>query len=190
MKTRYFKTQADLRKWFEKNHLKESELVVGFYRKSTGKKSITWPEAVDEALCFGWIDSIRRKVDAESYSNRFTPRKARSNWSNVNIKRIKELMEAGLVKDAGKEAFGKWDSEKAPTASYEQAQISFPSSFLKQFKANKKAWTYFKEQTNSYKRTATWWVISAKREETRENRLKILIRDCDDGIYIKPLRRY
>jgi uncharacterized protein YdeI (YjbR/CyaY-like superfamily) len=186
---KYFKSQGDFRKWFEKNHLKEKELTVGFYKKSTRKKSITWPESVNEALCFGWIDGIRRNIDDESYSIRFTPRKKSSNWSNVNIKKMQELLEAGLVADAGKKAFANRDASKAPTASYEQELVEFSTEEEKKFRANKKAWAYFQQQNNSYRKTATWWVIKAKREETRLRRLNMLIDDSSNGIYIKPLRR-
>ena len=116
----FFKSSSELRKWFHKNHLTSTELWVGFHRKQTGKQVFTWPEAVDEALCVGWIDGIRKKVDEESYCNRFTPRKKSSNWSNVNIKRIQELMEAGLVLEAGKKAFETRDLRKQKSASFEQ----------------------------------------------------------------------
>ena len=189
MDVHFFKTQAELRKWFQKNHLTEKELWVGFHRKKTGKQVFTWPEAVDEALCVGWIDGIRKKVDEESYCNRFTPRKKSSNWSNVNIKRIQELIEAGLVQEAGKHAFYNRDLRKQQSASFEQEKVEFPPAYLKKFKANKAAWKFFDAQTNTYKKQSTWYVISAKQEETRLRRLDILIEDSENGIHIKPLRR-
>lgn len=189
MNVQFFKTQAELRKWFQKNHLKETELWVGFHRKQTGKQVFTWPEAVDEALCVGWIDGIRKKVDEESYCNRFTPRKKSSNWSNVNIKRIQELIDAGLVLEAGKKAFETRDLRKQQSASFEQEKVEFPPAYLKKFKTNKTAWKFFEAQTNTYKKQATWLVISAKQEETRLRRLEILINDSEICIHIKPLRR-
>ena len=185
----FFKTPAELRKWFQKNHLKEKELLVGFYRKGVNKESINWSQAVDEALCVGWIDSIRQKIDDESYSNRFTPRKKSSNWSDVNIKRIKELIDAGLVLDAGKQVFENRDLRKQKSASFEQEKVEFLPQFLKKFKVNKKAWTFFEAQTNSYKKTATWHVISAKQDITQQKRLEILIHDSENGVHLKHLQR-
>jgi len=185
----FFKTPAELRKWFQKNHLKEKELLVGFYRKGVNKESINWSQAVDEALCVGWIDSIRQKIDDESYSNRFTPRKKSSNWSDVNIKRINELIDAGLVLETGKKTFENRDLRKQKSASFEQEKVEFSSQFLKQFKANKKAWTFFEAQTNSYKKTATWHVISAKQDTTQLKRLQTLIDDSENGVHLKHLRR-
>jgi len=185
----FFKTPAELRKWFQKNHLKEKELLVGFYRKGVNKESINWSQAVDEALCVGWIDSIRQKIDDESYSNRFTPRKKSSNWSDVNIKRINELIDAGLVLETGKKAFENRDLRKQKSASFEQEKVEFSSQFLKEFRANKKAWTFFEAQTNSYKKTATWHVISAKQDTTQLKRLQTLIDDSENGVHLKHLRR-
>ena len=185
----FFKTPAELRKWFQKNHLKEKELLVGFYRKGVNKESINWSQAVDEALCVGWIDSIRQKIDDESYSNRFTPRKKSSNWSDVNIKRINELIDAGLVLETGKKTFENRDLRKQKSASFEQEKVEFSSQFLKQFKANKKAWTFFEAQTNSYKKMATWHVISAKQDTTQLKRLQTLIDDSENGVHLKHLRR-
>ena len=185
----FFKSSSELRKWFHKNHLTSTELWVGFHRKQTGKQVFTWPEAVDEALCVGWIDGIRKKVDEDSYCNRFTPRKKSSNWSNVNIKRIQELMEAGLVLEAGKKAFETRDLRKQKSASFEQEKVEFPPAYLKKFKANKNAWKFYEAQTNTYKKQSAWYVISAKQEETRLRRLDLLIYDSENGIHIKPLRR-
>ena len=184
---KFFKTQADLHKWFQKNYLKKKELITGFYKKASGKRSITWKESADEALRFGWIDGIRKNVDEESYSIRFTPRKSKSNWSNINIARIKELIEAGLVTEEGKKVFENSDPEKSNSASYEQSEIKFPAAFEKKFRANKKAWSYFQTQNNTYRKTATWWVIKAKQEKTQHNRLETLINDSENGQFIKPL---
>lgn len=185
----FFKTQAELRKWFQKNHLKESEAWIGFYNKKSGRQGISWKQLVDEALCFGWIDGIRKKIDEESYCNRITPRKKRSNWSNVNIKRIQELIDADLVSDHGKNVFNTRDLTKQKSASFEQETVEFPTKYLKTFKSNKIAWKFFEAQTNTYKKQATWYVISAKQEETRLRRLEILINDSKNLLHIKPLRR-
>jgi uncharacterized protein YdeI (YjbR/CyaY-like superfamily) len=152
MEVAFFKTSAALRKWLEKNHLTEKELLVGFYKKETGKQSITWPEAVDQALCFGWIDGIRKSIDAESYYNRFTPRKKNSNWSNVNIARYRHLKDSGLTTPAGQTAFDARDIHKAPTASFEQGDIRLPKPIEQQFKAEKAVWQYFMAQPPSVKR--------------------------------------
>lgn len=185
----FFKTQAELRKWFQKNYLKETEAWIGFYNKKTGKQGITWTQLVDEELCFGWIDGIRKKIDEETYCNRITPRRKRSNWSNVNIKRIEELMELGLVTEEGKNLYYNRDLTKQKSASFEQEKVEFPATYLKKFKANKVAWKFFEVQTNSYQKQATWHVINAKQEETRQKRLEILINDSEIGVHIKQLRR-
>jgi uncharacterized protein YdeI (YjbR/CyaY-like superfamily) len=189
MKPLYFKTQAELRKWFEKNYLSEKEVFIAYYKKSSGKQSIVWAQAVEEALCFGWIDGVAAKIDEESYCNRFTPRRPKSNWSNVNIKRIQELMEAGLVLEAGKKTFETRDLRRQQSASFEQEKVEFTPAYLKKFKANKNAWKFYEAQTNTYKKQSAWYVISAKQEETRLRRLDLLIYDSENGIHIKPLRR-
>jgi uncharacterized protein YdeI (YjbR/CyaY-like superfamily) len=189
MNVLFFKTPAELRKWFQENHLKEQEAWIGFYKKKLGKEGTTWQQTVDEALCFGWIDGIRKKLDEDSYCNRITPRKKRSNWSEINIKRIQELMEAGLVSEQGKHIFFNRDLNKQKSYSFEQEQIAFPNNFIEQFKANKIAWNFFEAQTNSYKKQATWYVISAKQIATQQNRLEILISDSENQLHIKQLRR-
>src|SRR6476646_7151948 len=143
MKPLFFAKPSDFRKWLEKNHLKETELLVGFYKVDSGKPSITWPQSVDEALCFGWIDGVRRRIDEESYSIRFTPRKPKSIWSAVNIKKIEELEKAGLLKPAGRAAFEKRDVKRANLYSYEKEPETLSPEFEKQLKANKAANTYF-----------------------------------------------
>jgi uncharacterized protein YdeI (YjbR/CyaY-like superfamily) len=185
---KFFKTQSDFRKWLEKNHLKVSEQWVGFYKKGSGKPSIDWPQSVDEALCFGWIDGLRKSIDEISYKIRFTPRKPKSHWSNVNIKRIKELMELGLVFPAGEKAFSLRDENRTARAAYEQKSIEFNPEHLKIFKSNKKAWEFFCGEPAGYRKTCTWWVISAKREETRLKRLEELISDSAAGLRLKGLR--
>lgn len=185
----FFKKQADLRKWFQKNHDKLDEAYIGYYKKDSGKESITWKESVDEALCFGWIDGVRNSIDGESYMNRFTPRRKGSNWSAINIKRIHELLELGLVHENGKKAFEARDKDKTAPYSAEQETIAFDSRQEAVFKKNKKAWKFFQEQPPSYRRPATWLVISAKQEATREKRLQQLIADSEAGLRIKELRR-
>jgi len=186
-KITFFKTQSDFRKWFVKNHEKVAELLVGFYKKSSGKPSITWPESVDEALCFGWIDGVRRNIDTESYSIRFTPRRRRSIWSAINIKRAEELTELDLMYPSGLKAFEKRDEKKSKIYSYENKDKKLSAAYQKKFKANKKAWTYFKSQPPWYQRTSSHWVISAKQETTRLRRLETLIKDSENGTIIKPL---
>ena len=185
----FFANQIQFRKWMEKNHEKDSELWVGFYKKDSGKESITWPQAVDEALCFGWIDGIRKSIDSLSYMIRFTPRKSTSNWSVINIKRAKELSELGLMHPAGISVFKNRDEKKSNQYSFEQKSVKLDEEYEKKFRANKKAWNHFQSMAPSYKKTATWWVMSAKQEETRERRLNILIKDSELAQKIGPLKR-
>ncbi len=183
----FFKTQKDFRSWFEKYHAKADELLVGFYKKSSGKPSITWPESVDEALSFGWIDGIRRNIDEKCYSIRFTPRKKTSIWSAVNTKRANELIALGLMSPAGLKTFEARDEKRSKLYSYENKDKKLGPAFEKKFKQNKKAWEYFQSQAPWYRRTSTHWVISAKQEATRLRRLETLINDCESERKIKPL---
>lgn len=187
MKPTFFKTPAELRKWLEKHHEKEQELLIGFYKKGTGKPSVTWPEVVDECLCFGWIDGIRNSVDDESYTIRVTPRKPRSTWSAVNIKRVDELTKQGRMTANGLAAFEKRTENRSGIYSYEQRPETFDPAVEKQFKANKKAWAFFEASPRSYRRAAIWWVISAKKEETKAKRLAELIKLSDEG---KPIPQF
>lgn len=189
MNVLFFNSQQELRKWFQKNHLIEQEAWIGFYNKKSTKQSITWQQLVDEELCFGWIDGIRKKIDDESYCNRITPRRKRSNWSDVNIKRIEALIALDLVTEQGKHVFHTRDLTKQKSASFEQEKIEFSQEHIKQFKTQKTAWKFFEMQTNTYKRQATWHVISAKQEITQQKRLEILINDSETGVHIKHLRR-
>lgn len=178
---KFFASPAGWRAWLEKNHANTQELWVGLYKRDSGRPSITWPEAVDGALCFGWIDGVRKSVDEGSYKIRFTPRKPGSIWSAVNIKRAKELSRLGLMHAAGLAAFEKRDADRSAIYAYEQRRTAtLPSEFEKQFRANAKAWAFFESQPPWYRRTATYWVISAKKEETRAKRLAILI-ECSAG---------
>ncbi|MGJ4745062.1 YdeI/OmpD-associated family protein [Leptospira sp. SA-E8] len=183
---KFFKTGKEFRTWLSKNYKKESEILLGFYKTKSSKKGISYGEAIDQALCFGWIDGIRKGIDEESYSARFTPRKTGSIWSKVNIKRIQELIQEGLVQESGLQAF---HSEKKKTAQYsfEQEKIELPSVYKKQFQKTTKAWEFFQSQAPYYQRTAIWWVISPKKEETRLKRLDILISDSQSQKRIDAL---
>ena len=189
MKPTFFATPSELRTWLKEHHDTAQELWVGFYKKSSGKPSITWPEAVDEALCFGWIDGVRKGIDDVSYTIRFTPRKPRSIWSAVNVKRASELASLGLMRPAGLKAFEERAEEKSELYSYEQENAELNDAYEQQFRANKTAWEFFQAQAAWYRRAATWWVISAKKEETRLKRLATLIEDSEHGRTIPPLTR-
>jgi len=190
MKPKFFPSPADFRRWLERNHGSESELWVGFHKKGTGKPSITWPESVDEALCFGWIDGIRKTLDAESYVIRFTPRRSGSNWSLVNTRRAGELISSGLMQADGKRVFEARDPAKSGVYSFEQkTPATLTPAAKKRFMANKRAWKFFESQPPGYRNTAIRWVVSAKQEATRERRLAILIKDSAEGRRIAPLRR-
>lgn len=189
-KTLFFATPADFRAWLEKNHALHRELSVGFYKRDSGKPSITWPESVDAALCYGWIDGVRNSIDAVSYRIRFTPRKPTSTWSAINVKRVAELTKLGLMNPAGVKAFKARKGDKTGIYAYEQRKTAkLPREYEKKFRANKKAWTFFQKQPPWYQRTAAYRVISAKQEATREKRLTELIRDSEAGLAIKELRR-
>lgn len=181
MKPTFFPTPAAFRRWLQKNHHKATELLVGFYKKDSGKKSITWPESVDQALCFGWIDGVRRRIDDISYSIRFTPRRRGSIWSAVNIRRATALAEEGLMSPTGLRAFEARDEKKSAIYAYENAPRTLPPDAEKTFRANKKAWEYFNAQPLWYRRVVTHWVVSAKKEETRARRLATLIADSAAG---------
>lgn len=187
MKVVFFPTQKDLRKWFEKNHKVEKELFVGYYKVSSGKPSVTWSGSVDEALCFGWIDGIRRTVDKQSYCIRFTPRNPKSNWSAINIRKVEELKKLGLMKTEGLKAFGFRKESNSKIYSYENPPLEFSPEFKKIFKTNKKAWLYYQSETPTYRKVTTRWVMSAKQDSTRTRRLKELIYDSAAGKKIKAM---
>jgi uncharacterized protein YdeI (YjbR/CyaY-like superfamily) len=186
-KATFFESAAEFRTWLEENRDKASELLIGFYRKESGKGGITYREALDEALCFGWIDGMRKRFDASSYTVRFTPRAGDSIWSAVNTKRVGELIKFGRMHPAGKQVFDGRDREKANQYSYERATCQFEGVQDKQFRANKKAWEFYQAQAPWYRRTSCWWVVSAKREETRSRRLAKLIADSAAGRRIDML---
>jgi uncharacterized protein YdeI (YjbR/CyaY-like superfamily) len=178
MKPTYFESPYAFRSWLTLNHDKHTELFVGICKKDSGKPSITYPEALDQALCFGWIDGVRKSVDALSYTVRFTPRKPKSYWSKVNTKRTHELVEQGLLQPPGLKAFAARDQSKTKRYSFERENAEFPPAYAKQFKANAKAWAFFQCQAPYYQRVATFWVVSAKQEQTRLRRLQALIDTC------------
>ena len=181
----FFPTQNEFRQWLAENHDKETEIIVGYYNVKSGKKSMTWSESVDQALCFGWIDGVRRKIDEESYCNRFTPRKPKSNWSAVNIKKIEELTAQGLMKPSGIAAFEKRTEDKSRIYAYENKPTEFPKEFENLFRANTKAWDFFEKQANWYRKTIMYWVLSAKQEATKLSRLEKLIQSSENQIRLR-----
>lgn len=190
IKPRFFATPRDFRGWLEKHHADTPELWVGFYRKDSGRPSITWPESVDEALCVGWIDGLRKRVDEHSYMIRFTPRKADSIWSAVNTKRAQHLIGEGRMRPAGLSAFEGRDPKRTNLYSFEQRHAArFDPALERRFKSNARAWAFFQSQPDGYRRVATFYVMSAKQEATRLRRLDTLIRDSAAGLRIGLLRR-
>ena len=171
----FFKNPAEFREWLEKNHQSETELLVGYYKVETGKPSMNWPDSVDQALCFGWIDGIRKKVDEESYCIRFTPRKPRSTWSRINIDKVEELTGKGLMHPAGIEAFNKRKENNSGIYSFENEIKDLPEEYAEIFKKNRPAWEFYSVQPPSYRKTMTHWILSAKQEATRISRLEKLI---------------
>lgn len=184
----FFKTPADFREWLEKNHLKEKELIVGYYKKDTGRPSMTWPESVQQALCFGWIDGIRRSIDDQSYCIRFTPRNPKSIWSAINLKYMEDLIAQNLVAENGLKLYRMRDLKKAEIYSYERSQVTLSDEYLKVFKKNKKGFAWFSTSPPSYQKPAINWVMSAKQESTQKKRLTELITDSENHQRIKNLR--
>jgi uncharacterized protein YdeI (YjbR/CyaY-like superfamily) len=180
VKPRFFRTQKEFRTWLERNHDTAKEMWVGYYKKTSSRKGITYAQAVDEALCFGWIDGKVRTIDEERYMQRFSPRTARSPWSKANIKRVGELKRLGRVVPAGIAAFERRD-RSAAGYSYEEAERGFAGEYLKTFRTNTRAWEFFQAQPPGYRKMATFWVMSAKREETRQRRLAQLMDDSAHG---------
>jgi uncharacterized protein YdeI (YjbR/CyaY-like superfamily) len=189
VRPRFFATPGQLRAWFEQHHASHDELLVGYHKVGTGKRSVTWAESVDEALCFGWIDGVRRGLDDDRYTIRFTPRRARSIWSQKNLDRYAELDAAGRVRPAGRRVFDERDEARTRQYSFEQNEARFTREQTRTFRANREAWAFFQAQPPSYRKPATWWVASAKKEETRSRRLATLIADSARGERIKQLRR-
>ncbi|MGB7623577.1 MAG: YdeI/OmpD-associated family protein [Terriglobia bacterium] len=189
MKLTFFRTPSNLQKWFAKNHSIAGELWVGFYKTSSGKPSITWPESVDEALCYGWIDGIRKSVDAFSYAIRFTPRRPGSIWSHVNIKRARALAKQQRMQPNGLRAFRARKENKSGIYSYEQRRDQLEEPYASFLRKNEAAWNFFQAQRASYRKAIGWWVVSAKREETRLKRLEKLIQESECGCTLYPPAR-
>jgi uncharacterized protein YdeI (YjbR/CyaY-like superfamily) len=175
MKPSFFRTPAKFREWLARNHASKAELFVGFYKKDSGRPSITWPESVDQALCFGWIDGVRRSIDEISYSIRFTPRKPGSIWSSVNINRAQALIAQGQMQPAGLEAYEARRENKSGIYSYEQRSADLEEPYNRLLKKNHAAWKFFQAQPASYRKAVYWWIMSAKKEETRLKRLEKLV---------------
>ena len=181
----FFNNHEEFSDWLEE-HPKASEIWVGYFRKSTGRAGLTWSTSVDAALCFGWIDGIRKTIDKQSYKIRFTPRKVTSVWSAVNVKKVKALIQLGKMKPAGMHVFN--NRSDAQGYSSEQRSVQLAREYEKQIKANQPAWQFFTNLAPSYKRDSIWWVMSAKKEETRLRRLGILIASSETGLKIPTLR--
>jgi uncharacterized protein YdeI (YjbR/CyaY-like superfamily) len=186
----FFATPEEFGAWLEEHHEGETELLVGFHKKATGKPSITWPESVEQALRFGWIDGVRRSLGDESYTIRFTPRKPTSNWSLVNVAKVEELKQRGLMAPAGLRAYEARREDRTGVYSSERKEAAvLPAEFERRFRAAKAAWQWFTSRPPGYRRTATHWVISAKRDETRRRRLQQLIECSAEGRAVPPLAR-
>ena len=186
----YFASPGEWRKWLTGHHKKDPELWVGFHKRGTGRPSLSWPESVDEALCYGWIDGVRKRVDGERYVIRFTPRQPGSTWSLVNIKRVRELTRAGRMRAAGSIAFRKRTAKKSGIYSYEQrGTATLRRRDEAAFKATPAAWQYFSSRPPWYRRVASYWVVSPKKEATRQRRLGVLIACSAAGQPIGPLTR-
>jgi uncharacterized protein YdeI (YjbR/CyaY-like superfamily) len=181
VKPRFFKSSAELRRWLVENHDSEDELLVGLHKKGTGKPSITWPELVDQLLCFGWIDGVRKSLDDERYTIRVTPRRKGSIWSAVNLRRVPELIRLGWMEPAGLAAYEARDEERTRVYSYEREHAAFDAEIEAALRANTKAWSFFAAQPPGYRKLIAHWVMSAKRQETRLRRLERLMQDSEDG---------
>ena len=176
----FFSSDTDFRKWLEENHRKEKEIIVGFYKVNSDKHNMTWSQSVDQALCFGWIDGIRKSVDDSSYCIRFTPRKPGSNWSNINIRKVEELTRLGLMKPAGLTAFEYRKEKRSGVYSFEGSTRELREQDVRKFKSNKKAWDFFSSQPPSYQRMIAHWINSAKQEATRQSRLEKTIAESKE----------
>lgn len=181
MKPRFFNKQLQFNQWLVKNHGSASEILVGFYKKSSGRKGITYPEALDEALCFGWIDGIRKNLDEDSYTIRFTPRKSKSIWSLVNVRHVERLKKEGRMQPAGLAAFDLRDIKRTGIYSFENRPRELSFQYQEIFRTNKMAWEFFNSQPPFFKKTVAFWVMSAKKEETRLRRLNRLIETSARG---------
>ena len=190
MQPTFFATPEEWRAWLARHHDTVPELWVGFHKRGTGRPSITWPESVDQALCFGWIDGVRRRLDDERYVIRFTPRRSGSIWSSVNHARVKELTRLGLMQPAELRAHAARKAAKSGVYAYEQRKsAALPAPLERKFRRDRKAWAFFQAQPQWYRQTAVWWIVSAKKEETQDRRLATLIEDSAAGRPIKHLDR-
>jgi uncharacterized protein YdeI (YjbR/CyaY-like superfamily) len=188
MEPTFFATRAAFRAWLEQHHATADELLVGYYKAGSGKPSLTWPESVEEALCFGWIDGVRKGLDDERYQIRFTPRKPGSTWSVVNVRKAQELIDQGRMRPAGLAAFGARRADHSAVYAYEQVSpATLDEAYEQELKANAQAWAHLTESAPSYRRAAVHWVMSAKQEETRRRRLQTLIDDSAHGRTVPPL---
>jgi len=185
----FFESPEELRRWLEEHHDRATEVWVGMHRKSTGQPSIAWADVVDEALCFGWIDGVRKSIDPERFATRLTPRRRGSTWSAVNIRRVAELSASGRMRPSGLAAFEARRESRSVRYSYEQREVRLAPEDEAELRANPAAWSFWDRQPPGYRRTATWWVISAVREDTRRRRLATLIADSAGGRRISLLRR-
>lgn len=181
MHVTYFASQADLRRWLATHHATETELWVGFYKAGSGQRGITYKQALDEALCFGWIDGVRKRVDEARFMQRFSPRTSKSNWSAVNIRRMGELDKLGVIQPPGRRAFETRDAKRTATYSYENRPKELEGEYAQLLKANTKAWTFYEALPPSARRTCTWFVLSAVKEETQRKRLDTLIKGLAEG---------
>lgn len=184
----FFESPRALRDWFDKHGDLETALLVGFYKVKTGKAVLGWSEAVDEALCYGWIDGVRKSIDDHHYMIRFTPRKTGSTWSGVNIRKAEALIAAGKMKAAGLKAYQNRQENKSRLYSYEKKPVSLSKEFLKKFNELPGAWQNFQNMAPSYQRVAIHWVMTAKQETTRNRRMQMLLEDSAAGIKLKPFR--
>jgi uncharacterized protein YdeI (YjbR/CyaY-like superfamily) len=180
-KPRFFKSQAEFRKWLDRHHAKVDELWIGYYKKATGKGGLVYKQALDEALCFGWIDGVVNRIDADSYMQRWTPRREKSIWSNVNIRRATELRDAGVMAPAGLAAFEARDATRSGVYSFENRPKTLDPRRAKALRANHKAWTFFQSQPPGYRRLMIWRVMEAKQDATRDRRLDQLIKASAAG---------
>jgi uncharacterized protein YdeI (YjbR/CyaY-like superfamily) len=181
VKIKYFKSASEFRRWLEVNHARRSEIWVAFFKKDSGRGGLTYAEAIDEALCFGWIDGLKKRLDELSYAHRFTPRKPKSNWSRINIQHVERLKKAGRMTLTGLKAYAAREPARSGVYSFENAPRTLAAADKKQFKADKTAWEFFQQQPPGYRRLAIWWVVSAKKPQTHARRLDQLIADSRNG---------
>jgi len=181
VKPTFFPTPIAFRRWLERHHARAAELWVGYWKKGTGKPSITWPESVDEALCFGWIDGLRKSLGDERYMIRFSPRRPGSIWSAINIRRVHALRRTGRMRPAGLAAFARRTASRSSIYAYEQRPATLPPRYARALRARANAWAFFRSRPPGYQRRMTWWIVSAKQESTRARRLATLVTECERG---------